>query len=115
MSAPMTPRHEQAPSILPVLVLHRLAAALAETRRRLDAEAAGIDLEPLHRELAAVIATLPQGGLAPEVASAFLVLLDELGALTEELAQQHARLGAELRDLGQRRRAGAAYLGRGYR
>lgn len=109
----MVPRQAHAPGIPPVLTLPRLGAALAEARRRLDADG-GIDLEPLHRELEAVIATLPHGDLAPEIASAFLVLLDELGALAEALAQQRARLGAELRELGQRRRAGAAYLGRGH-
>jgi hypothetical protein len=91
----------------------RMAAAIELLRqvRRLLARGDGIErgrlvamLEALRSELGAQRATEDR-----RLRGRLLAVLDEAGALAEELGEEHRRLAAQLRATGVHRRAGVAY------
>jgi hypothetical protein len=91
----------------PEAPLRRLAAAVAEARRRAAAGAA-VDLLPLRQALDAI----PRGGT---VDVDWLVLLDELAGLCRELALARDAAGERVRSLARQRRVEAAYAAAGRR
>jgi hypothetical protein len=94
-------------------VARSIAAALESLRQARQALARGDALElgrlvPMLEALRSALGAQPAAG-DRRWRGRLLAVLDEAGALAEELGREHRRLAAQLRQAGVHRRAGAAY------